>query len=137
MVLLNFQPTNDIEINIFFAARMVFFLMLLIDYAQVSYYNNGIERFVGVLGLLVAITFSLVDFCGLMKLLVLETGNNGYIITGNSNNFLASAIKPFSAQSYVFISWFSVMIVLGFEFVNSGVRAIPVRSTKVKGTKTA
>lgn len=137
LFLLNFQPNTEVEVNIFFAARMVFFLMLVIDYAQVTYYNNGVERFIGVLGTLVALFFAFIDMCGFLQILVLEKAGSGYIISGNVNNFVASTIKPFNAQIYVLISWFSVVIILGLEVVNSGVRALPVFNSEVKSTKTA
>lgn len=128
------------EISVFFAARTVFFLMLVIDYLNVSYYNNGVERLIGVLGTVVASIFAFIDFCGFMNILVLENVDAGYIIKGNEENFLASVIKPFKAQYYVFVSFLSLVVVVGLETFNYGVRGKvkdKVSTKEIKSTKTA
>jgi|SRR5699024_7287796 len=136
MVLLNFHPNSEVEISIFFAARTVFFLMLVIDYIQVAYYNYGIERFIGLLGVIVSIVFALIDLSGFMNFLVLEKANSGYIISGNGNNFITSFIKPFNAQTYIFISALGIIFMLGIEVINSGVRGERTIKQSTKEGKT-
>ncbi|OPA76636.1 hypothetical protein BVG16_15760 [Paenibacillus selenitireducens] len=123
-VMLNFQPTTDTEIKIFFASRTVFFLMLVIDYACVAYYSKGLEKITSVVGLAFSAIFSIIDGAGVLGLLVLKHNASGYFITGNTQNFLTQLIIPFNANVYVLISWIVICAVLGFEVLNRGLRGI-------------
>lgn len=125
LLLINFHPSTDIEVKIFFASRLVFFLMLIIDYTHVAYYNKGLERLLGIAGFVVSIILAIIDAAGFFGFLVLENSKLGYTITGNDSNFLTGFIEPFSAQTYVFYSWLVVVVLLGLEVLNQGIRHIP------------
>ncbi|QVY60946.1 hypothetical protein [Cytobacillus gottheilii] len=125
LLLINFHPSTELEVKIFFASRLVFFLMLLIDYTHVAYYNIGLERIIGVCGFIISLVFSIIDGLGYFGFLILEKVQKGYILSGNPDNFLTSFISSFNAGIYVFISLLLVMIVIGVEVVNQGVRHAP------------
>lgn len=132
LILLNFQPNTETEIEMFFAARIVFFVMLIIDYSNVAYYNRGLERIIGVMGVLMATVFAVLDGAGLFNFLVLNETNSGYVISGNENNLLTSSWGPFSIQFYVLSSWTSVMVLLGIEVFNHGIRGVIDYATQTK-----
>lgn len=137
LLLINFEPETEVEIRLFFASRLVFFLMLIIDYVNVAYYNKELERKIGIAGIIVAILCVIVDGMGFFNFLVLEIGKNGYTITGNPDNFLTSWIKPFPAIIYIFSSWVAVIGILGIEVFNHGKRAIPRQKSEELETKPA
>ena len=99
LLLINFHPSTELEVKIFFASRLVFFLMLIIDYTHVAYYNNGLERIIGVAGFIISVALSIIDAAGFFGFLVLEPSKTGYTITGNQSNFLTGIIGSFSAQA--------------------------------------
>lgn len=125
LLLINFHPSTELEVKIFFASRLVFFLMLIIDYIHVAYYNKGIERIIGVVGVILSGAVAIIDAAGFFGFLVLENSSIGYTITGNPENFLTGFVDSFSAQDYVFYSWLAVVILLGIEVLNQGVRHLP------------
>ncbi|OES45825.1 hypothetical protein [Domibacillus iocasae] len=125
LFLINFQPSTELETKIFFASRLVFFLMLIIDYSNVAYYNLGLERIIGCMGIVLSVLFACVDAAGFFNFLILENGKDGYMLSGNTNNFLTSMIEPFSAKNYVFYSFVAIIVLLGIEIFNYGVRSAP------------
>ncbi|WP_121640620.1 hypothetical protein [Virgibacillus sp. Bac330] len=137
LVLINFQPNTDTEIKLFFATRLVFFLMLIIDYANVAYYNKGLEKIIGLIGLVISLIFACVDGAGFFNFILLEASEAGYVIKGNSNNLLTSMIGTFSLSSYVFYSWVSIVCLLGIETVNYGARYVPNLVNEAKNQKVA
>jgi hypothetical protein len=127
LLLLNFTPSTDNEIKMFFASRLVFFLMLIIDYANVAYYNRGIERGIGVVGVIISLFFAAIEGLAFFNLFtVTEIKSHHYNLVGNPKNMLMSKVGPFSLNGYVFASWLVVVILLGIEVFNHGIRSLPV-----------
>ncbi|MGJ7034496.1 hypothetical protein HNQ84_000543 [Anoxybacillus eryuanensis] len=125
LILLNFTPSTDNEIKMFFASRLVFFLMLIIDYANVAYYNRSIERVLGIIGILMSLFFASIDGLAFFNLFTLSGTKPDYSLVGNPNNILMSQVEPFSLEGYVFASWLCVAFLLGIEVFNHGIRSTP------------
>lgn len=125
LLLINFQPSTELEIKIFFATRLVFFLMLFIDYVHVAYYNKKLERIIGCIGVGIALIFALIDAAGFFEFITLSKTEAGYVIMGNQKNFISMMLNEFNAQVYIFTSWLTIMVLLGFEILNQGVRHAP------------
>jgi hypothetical protein len=125
LLLLNFTPSTENEIKMFFASRFVFFLMLIIDYANVAYYNRSIERALGVAGVINSLIFASIDGLAFFNLFIVPETNSHYSLVGNPNNMLMSLLGPFSLKGYVFTSWVFVVILLGAEVFNYGIRSLP------------
>ncbi|MGG3737550.1 hypothetical protein [Aeribacillus pallidus] len=126
LVLLNFIPNTDNEIKMFFASRLVFFLMLIIDYANVAYYNRSIERGLGIIGVLISLGFAIIEGLAFSNLFTLSGKIPNLILVGNPNNMLMSKFGSFSLEAYVFTSWLFVAILLGLEVFNHGIRSTPI-----------
>jgi hypothetical protein len=123
LALLNFTPSTDNEIKMFFASRLVFFLMLIIDYANVAYYNRSIERGLGIAGILISLIFATIEGLAFSNLFTLSGEKTDLILVGNPNNMLMSKFPSFGLQGYVFTSWLFVVILLGIEVFNHGIRS--------------
>ncbi len=115
--LLNFQPTTENEVNLFFSARAVLFLMLIMDYINVILNNKGGERVIGIIGVGVSILFFSVEISAMGKLIILTENNS--VIQGNPSNMIMSFLIPkIKLTTYVLISYGAVISMIGIEGIN-------------------
>ncbi|MEK4565815.1 hypothetical protein MKX54_14195 [Alkalihalobacillus sp. FSL R5-0424] len=129
------QPTSDLEARLFFGTRLVFILMLIIDYANVTYYNKGLERGLGAVGLGGAILIAIGDFLGIFELIkITGAGTGEFLIVGAEGNFVTEGLI-LSANSYFFYTFAFIMVIMGLEVANVGIRSIinPPKEKRKKG----
>ncbi|MFF5993447.1 hypothetical protein AAGS61_01680 [Lysinibacillus sp. KU-BSD001] len=114
--LITFIPTTENEFAIFCASRLALILLVCIDYIGVFINNEGVEKLIGTIGILV--TFVLICFeLLLVGNLVVPIENYTYI-SGNSSNYLTKYIPNIKIEWYLMTVFGSIIAMLGLETLN-------------------
>lgn len=121
------MPTGPSDTTNYFSSRLIFFVMLLVDYMNVAYFNRGVERFIGIIGSIFVLVITFFELLGLQEYLLLDFSKDKIYFVGNSTNFITQYID-LNLNIYNQFVFYGIIMLLGIEAVNKVYRG---RNTQV------